>query len=650
MSSICGFCYFDGRPVLSEAGRAMMHKLAIYQADYVGAWHKGPVFLGCRVQRITPQSLREALPYHDEASGLTITADAIIDNRAEIFGKLGIRHCDRDDLPDSQLILQAYRKWGTDCVDHLLGDFAFVIWNEKRQDLFCAVDPTGTRTLYYYSSGGLFSFSTLIKPLFVLPEIHREYDETWIADFLAMPCLKHQLDPELTLYRNIYLLPAGHRLTVGIGGLKKEVYWEVRRQPELKLRSDAEYEEAFREVLGEAVRCRLRRIHSIGVMMSGGLDSTSVACMAARELVETGQRLQAFSSVPMHGYRDWLPPHAMADESAFIEAVREHAGNIDVTYCRSEGRHSLSDTGRLLAILEQPYKLVENLFWLDGIMGAAREGNIGVVLNGNAGNMTISWGFVLPYLLSLFRSGHWGRWLLESWDLAKSHPRPLRDLLGLLRMTLPMPKSLYHLRNRDRYKELQDDAPINPDFARHNSVQKRFRRYGYDPVYVTQLDSFTIRRNHFRSRDFSHLGVLTTKLSLAYGVAMRDPTMDKRVIEFCLSVPETQYIRGDRDRFLIRRAMAGLLPDKVRLNNTVRGQQSADWTQRLQACWAEVAGDIRNIGEREVERQYLDIPKIKDQFEKLNHSNGDAADMPRMSMLIRSLIFCRFLIEEENAF
>lgn len=93
-----------------------------------------------------------------------------------------------------------------------------------------------------------------MRPLFSLPEIEKRYNETWIADFLAIPTVMHQLDPEITLYEGIYLLPAGHTLTVRTDGLRKQQYWRVERQPELKFSSDAEYEEAFREVLGEAVR------------------------------------------------------------------------------------------------------------------------------------------------------------------------------------------------------------------------------------------------------------------------------------------------------------------------------------------------------------------------------------------------------------
>lgn len=652
MSAICGIYYYDGRQVAQETGAAMMRKLDIYHTDAAGTWQEGQVFLGCHVQHITPESVREILPYHDAPAGLSITADAIIDNRADLCDKFGIDNSRRGDIPDSLLILKAYQKWGQDCPKYLVGDFAFAIWDERRQELFCAVDQTGTRAFYYYRSAGLFAFSTLLKPLFVVPDITKKHNETWIADFLAMPLIMHQLDPELTLYQNIYLLPAGHTLTIRSGNVTKQIYWQAGRQSELKLKSDDEYGEAFLEVFGEAVRCRLRSTRSVGVMMSGGLDSTSVACLAARELAGSGQRLQAFSAVPMPGYRDWLPAGNLADETPYIEAVREHAGNIDVTYCRLEGKHPLSDTERLLAMLEQPYKTIENLFWIDGIMMAAREHNVGVLLNGAAGNLTISWGDFSPHLLSLLRSGQWRRLFRESRAIARRYHRPLRALFKLYYTLLPydIQKNINRLKDRDRYKKLQNLSPINPDFAKRSSMQERLRRFGYDTFFINRLDSYEIRKKKLSPDFFSHLGVIVTKHSLASGVALRDPTMDKRVIDFCLSLPESQFVRKGWDRFLIRRAMTGILPDKVRQNDTVRGKQSADLAQRLQSSWPELALEIRNIGARDVERKYLDIAKIQGAVEKISILKDDAADDSNLLMLIRSMIFSRFLKYEDSNF
>lgn len=637
MSAICGIYCRDGRTAAPETGAAMLHKFSSIYTDAVSFWHRGSVFLGCHAVHITPESFfGETLPYHDGWSGLTITADAIIDNRAELCDMFLIEPSLRSSLPDSRLILMAYQKWGSDCPKYILGDYAFAIWDEGHREMFCAVDPTGTRAFYYYLSGDLFAYSTLIRPLFILPEIEKRYNETWIADFLAIPTVMHQLDPEITLYKGIYLLPAGHTLTVGTDGLRKQQYWQVERQPELKLSSDAEYEEAFRECLGEAVNCRLRSTRGVGVMMSGGLDSTSVACLAARELAKSGRRVKAFSSVPVSGYRNWLGAGRLADETPYIEAVREHSGNIDVFYCRSEGKHPLSGTGRLLDILEQPYKILENLFWLDDILASATELGLGVVLMGGAGNATISWGELNAYLLSLYLSGRWLRLFRECLPGVRAQPSPPRALYRTFR-------DLYHASDERPFK-ISTLSPVNPAFAERAAVDERFSKLRYDPF--RRLDSWETRQTLLSPETFSHLGVIAAKLGLAHRVVLRDPTADKRVIEFCLSVPEDQYVWEGRERHLIRRAMAGILPDKVCLNETETGIQAADWAQRLEPHWPELKDEISKIGALAAEREYLDIAKIQRELAKYSTLEIDAAGDNSLRMLVRSLIFSRFLRQD----
>jgi asparagine synthase (glutamine-hydrolysing) len=198
-----------------------------------------------------------------------------------------------DEIPDSGLIAQAYRKWGRECPVILVGDFAFAIFDGNRKEIFCAVDHTGNRTLYYYSSPKVFAFATLIKPLFALGEVSRKYSEEWICDFLSIPSVMHQIDSELTLYRDILMLPAGHSLTIGKDRIIKKAYWTVGKQKELRLKSDQEYEEALRHILGQAVKSRLRSKKPVGIMLSWGLDSASIACLAAEELKKKNKKLYA---------------------------------------------------------------------------------------------------------------------------------------------------------------------------------------------------------------------------------------------------------------------------------------------------------------------------------------------------------------------
>lgn len=654
MSAICGIVYKTGQMISTYLATSIMAGFDQFSFDKTGTWQDRFVFFGCRMQWVTPESEWEELPYADVRANLVITADAIIDNRTELFDRLGICYDRRKWMTDSQLILQTYQKWGVACPEYLAGDFAFAIWDSHKQTLFCARDHTGNRTLYYYHDDTVFAFATLIKPLFSVPEIaaKKNLNELWLADFLANPTVEHQLDPELTIYEPVVQLAPGTSLTLTQKGLCKREYWRVEKLGELKLKSDAEYEEAFRAVLAEAVHCRMRSIKPVGVMMSGGLDSTSVACMAAAELRKTGQRLKVFSALPLQEYADYLPPSQVADESEYIEAVRKYTGNIDVFYDRSEGKHSLSDVERFSALLEQPYKIVENLFWLDQLTERAGREGIGILLNGQMGNVTISWGNTGIYQASLLRQGHWRQLVKEVYDYSRaSDVNPLRRLAGAAFTQLPRQlriviKRHIHKTGGRAYKSL---SLLNPELAQQVGVEQRLHRFGRDPYFLAVSNSVEERKKLLNSRVFNHLGVITTKRSLGSGVVSRDPTADKRLIEFCLQVPDSQWVRGGNERYLLRRAMQGILPDKVRLNTSERGKQSADFVQRLMPIWQDIVQEAASIRDCPLCRYYFDTMKIEESIRIIDNKpllcqrDGENAGI---RSLVRAIICKRFLAAE----
>ncbi|MGI6686529.1 MAG: asparagine synthase-related protein [Bacillota bacterium] len=645
MGSICGVYRCDGGRINPQLSSRMMDRLGIYPLDAQDTWQGEQVFLGNYLQYLTPQSLLEKLPYADKSFNLVITADAIIDNREELFSLLDIKDKKLKDLPDSDLILRAYEKWGRKCPSYLLGDFAFAIWDTKRKEMFCAVDHTGNRTLYYYASPRLFAFATLINPLFALEEISRDYSEAWICDFLSIPSVIHQIDPELTLYRDILMLPSGHSLTVSKGSIKKQAYWVIEKQKELKLKSDREYEEAFRQVLGQAVRCRLRSNKPLGIMLSGGLDSAAIACLAADELKKANKELHAFTAIPIKGFDSTgIPRSRIADETPYIEVMRENKENILFNYHSFPGRNALSDTAHYLKVLEQPYKICENLFWIDGILEKAQKKGVGTMLTGGVGNTTISYGSFLPCSISFFLSGKWIKLIQEIRAFGKvKNKHPLKLGLDVAKSLVPYEIQLLLHRGEANWERPFALSPVNPDFAHLIGMKKRFKSFNYDPYYQKKLNAFHQRQMMLSPYHLSHLSAVYTKIALSRNLIIRDPAIDKRVIEFCLSVPVEQFIRKGQERSLIRRAMAGILPDKIRLNDQVRGLQSADYVQRLLPLEKEILQEIKKIGQLPEERKYLDVARIHKKGQSMNLVSSIAFTDPSVTMLLRSIIFSRFL-------
>src|SRR3989441_8528576 len=257
-----------------------------------------------------------------------LTADARIDNRAELLAALGRGV----EATDAELILGAYQRWGERAPEHLLGDFAFAIWDGRREVLFCARDHFGVKPFYYHHAPGrLFAFGSEIKALLALAEVPRRLNETRVADYLV-PLLE---DKEITFYEEIVRLPPAHRMTVSRDGMRIEQSWALDPTREIRLKSDAEYAAAFREIFTEAVRCRLRSAFPVGSMLSGGLDSSSIVCVARKLLAEDGGgKLHTFSAI--------FPDVPECDEREYIEAVLGGHG-VKPHYVRGDRLSPLAD-------------------------------------------------------------------------------------------------------------------------------------------------------------------------------------------------------------------------------------------------------------------------------------------------------------------
>jgi len=286
MSAIAGVYLFNGDSVDEKDLKRMNDSMPHRGPDGSGLWHDGSVGLAHQMLWTTPESLHEKLPF--EADKLVITSDSRIDNREELLPELGLS----EEVSDSEVILKAYGRWGRKCVDRLLGDFAFVIWDKSKEELFCARDHMGVKPFYYcYQADKSFTFATEIKALFAWG-VPREINEAKIGDRFE----RITNDQEITSYRMILRLPPANFLIIAIDGLCKKRYWDLDPEHEIRFGSDEAYSIAFREIFTKAVTCRLRSVFPVGSMLSGGLDSSSIVCVS-RKLLPRKHPLKTFSII-----------------------------------------------------------------------------------------------------------------------------------------------------------------------------------------------------------------------------------------------------------------------------------------------------------------------------------------------------------------
>lgn len=640
MSAITGIYTFN-RTVPIEQGKSILKNLQCYYADSSSFWCKDAVFLGSQTRWITPESVGEALPYYDEEKQLVIAADCILDNREELVHILQLRKSDRSRLSDSQIILEAYQKWGKETPLHLLGDFAFIIWDEKKKQLFGARDFSGSRTLYFHQNHEQIAFCTTINPLLDLPMVKKSLNEEWLAEFLAIPGMNDAVDSESTVYKSVKQIPPSHSFSVENGEIKLAQYSHITFPSPLILKSSEEYVEAFQDVFERAVHDRIRTHHQVGAFLSGGLDSGSVVSLAARELKRKEKPLYTFSSIPLHDFEDWTPRHRMADEQPFIQSTIDYVGNIKGHYLDCQGQNSFTEIDEWLDIMEMPYKFFENSFWLKGAYEKARQEEVGVLLNGARGNFTVSWGITFDYYAQLLKKMKWVQLYKELFQYSRNMEVPRSRVMKVVgKKAFPMVRHIF-----GKEQEESSFSFINPDFAKKTDVFNKLRAYGMDIDENNALSRDSIRIQHFQQLfSWNTTGTVDTKLSLNYGLQGRDPTNDLRVIQYCLSVPSKQYAQNGLDRALIRNAMKNYLPDKVRLNQRVRGIQAADIIHRMLPDWKQFVSQLEEMNKDQYIFYFINKATFENALATLSQNPPVTyAFSEEFKILMRSLIVYRFM-------
>jgi len=553
MSGIAGIYHTDGRPANGEALDCMVEALAHRGPDGVGTWVEGPAGLGHRMFHETPESLHERQPCVDQAAQLVLTADARIDNREDLIRQLDLTAEDPLLLADSRLILLSYAKWGEDCVEHLLGDFAFALWDGRRRSLFCARDHMGVKPFYYTYRNNRFLFASELKGMLCLEDVPRELNEEMIASYLALD----MQDREVTFYQGLLRLPAAHAMRVDHQGLHLRCYWKPDAETELRLKSDREYADVFRDVFAEAVQCRLRSAFPVGSTLSGGMDSSSITCMARDLLFREGKarKLKTFSATFDH-----LPK---VNERRYQDAVIA-AGGIEPHMVPMDELGPLETYMDGQRHMEYPY--LGSTYYLHwGMHQQMRKEGVRVFLDGHGGDDVVCHG--IPFLKELARTLKLVRLWAECRAFARVQGAPFFRILwtfGLRPNTPSFLLSLWHLVRYGRIPRetpLSSKFPIAPDLLRGAGLLHRVHERS-----LATKRACTVRESLARFLASNQVGFtfeILDQLSYGHSLVTRYPFFDRRLVELCLSLPLEQKLSGGWTRMVLRRAMGGILPAEI---------------------------------------------------------------------------------------
>ena len=276
MSGIAGIVNLDGAPVDRDLLSLMTGYMSFRGPDAQALWAEGNVGFGHTLLRTTSHVETENQPLSLDGQ-VWLTADARLDARAELIKKLKLPQ--EQSLNNAELILHAYQAWGDDCVQHLLGDFAFAIWDNRAQRLFGARDHFGVKPFFLASAGNSFLFSNTLNTLRLDSRISDELNDIAVGDYLLFGLNQ---DLSTTIFRDIKRLPPGHFLTISDGAIKVVRYWK-QAFDEIHFRDRRSYVNRFAELLSTAIEDRIDA-NNVSVSMSGGLDSTSIAAIVKNKL------------------------------------------------------------------------------------------------------------------------------------------------------------------------------------------------------------------------------------------------------------------------------------------------------------------------------------------------------------------------------
>ncbi len=547
------FCLYnrDERPVDLEYLGYLHNGASYWHPDSNQIWCQNHIGLGHASLWTTPESQLENLPY--QHGPLTITLDARLDNRLELRQKLGLVNRPLPQIADSELILAAYQRWGTDCPGHLLGDFAFVIVDDTQNLIFCARDQLGVKPFYFYLSESLFVCANDLKVLTAHPDIPKKLNDAAVANYLVNMLL---VDKSLSFFQDIEKLPPGHSLTIRPDSHSRQCYWRPEDAPKQSYPNRKAYAARLRELLEQAVEAQSRSTYPITTHLSGGLDSSTIAVIAARNLKKDGKKLLAFN---------WLhPPGENEDpnnwEFAYSQAVAE----------QEEIAHhfvpiSAEDVIRRIRQHIIVYGDSAGFVYEDFVRSAAQEHNSRTILSGWGGDELCTY-HGNAYFADMLRHGHWWKLFQELSHTNQQGKKHIKSLLAHCyhHALLPfIPRRLYRHMPKVKSEMKMTAALASQSFSPY--LTEAIQHHQNDAVLTMQPQT-TIKGHMLAYLDNGHIqGRMESWAASAFANRLEYsyPLLDRRIVEFLLGTPATMFYHQGIGRHLFRSATTGLLPDEI---------------------------------------------------------------------------------------
>lgn len=576
MSALAVVFARDGTTVAPSRVLGLSRALRAFGPDAVESC-SGPVGLVRRTaQPITDEDAFDRQPIELEDGRLVLFC-GFLPHRGELAQALGLSGRRAERLSDGALFAQAWQRWGEEAALQAEGQFAAVVWDPARRTLTAACSPLDAPPLCYSLTRRRAVVSTVPRGVFAWGDLPRRLDDERLASRL----IGRHGSWRRTYYEGVQCLGPGEMLKVGPERSAVVRYYDLDEQA-APVEASEDYLAATDQLLRRAVSGALRSRRTPAVLLSGGMDSPTVAVTALAALAEAApeSRMVSFTARPASGWEYPLGPNVVGDESPLVRKLAEKHPRLDARFFDVAGVPVDHLLDRVVELAEGPPRNVENLPWVHEGLRLARETGTRVVLTGGSGNATLSYDGLARFP-SMLRAGRFGALLHESWLWRGRWSRrlPLMAAVapylhpGIVRMGMKLARVPGQLGRPGA-------SPIQPDFAKDTRVYERAREahWGYwsRPAKSSRAQRIRMLTMPMRQGDGRFV---FHALRAVHGVAVRDPLGDRRLAEWCVALPgEAYWSRGEK-RLLIRRLMHDRFPPEMRTG--VSAVQAADRHMRF---------------------------------------------------------------------
>ena len=586
----------------------MLGAIHLRTAQCTRTWRSDGLIIGRKLAPTVPEDRYDEQPLHASDSRYVVVADLRLDNRRDLARELSLGPDELSRMSDAALAALSLERWQEAAFQRFVGVFAIAAWDTREHRLLLARDFVGGRPLFYHAGDDFLAFASMPSGLHALPSIPRGADRQAMAEALAL------ILPESprSAYQGVQRVMPGHVCVVDAnGGARQSAFWRPNLEP-LRFKRPDDYADGLRHHLDQAVEAQLRGAEGrVATHLSGGFDSAAVTTAAARLMRDGGGTVTAFTACPREGYVS--PGEKLVDEGPLAAATAALYPNIEHVVVRSRNRSALDNLDRTSTIYGGPMFNLFNMTWADEINDEAKARGLKVLLTGATGNATVSFdgGAALPELLS---SGRFAGWFRIASALRR---RKITGWRGITRVSVEpfLPgyalAALWRLSGYKRI-DLRRATALRP-----GELQRIYANAAAERTNQLAFQSLDAWDRSFANGQKERLAMLSGDRGPVnkgvfgwWGLDMRDPTADRRLVEFSLRIPTEAFIHDGQPKALARAVLAGRVAPEL-LDAQRRGLQAADWHEDLTRVRERLRDEVERIEFQTDARELIDVERLR---------------------------------------